>query len=220
MKKLPLVLFAALAASAALPASAGESLFPRLLPPFARPRVVQHDPLELPPIEEPAPYGSATSNYGPVLEAPPDATFSEPAPGAVIEDPSMQGEFVQPGAPAYYGDPSLSPAPEPGMPWPGAEMDPAAALYPNVEIDDPEKIAPCAVPLVVQVPVPCKHGCGPSIANVQIMVPSTCGEPRVKRSWLKNKVKYDYGKYEIEVEVDRDGVVEVDYDSSILNHLN
>ena len=216
MKKL--VLSAALAVGAALPASAGESLFPRLLPPgFGRARLVQQDPLELPPIEDPAFQEGA--NYGPAPESQADVTLPQPAPGAVYYgDPSTEGQIVQPGAPEYYGEPSLGPAPE-GV-WPGAPMDPSAGLYPNVKIEDPEKIAPCAVPLIVQVPMPCNKGCGPSVASVQIMVPSSCGEPRVKRSWFKNKVKYDYGKYEIEVEADRDGVVEVDYDSSFLNHLN
>ena len=81
------------------------------------------------------------------------------------------------------------------------------AMYHNVKVKDRRNIAPCAVPTIVQVPDPCNPGC---CVGVEICVPP-CDKPCIKTSKCGTKVKYDYGKYAVEITSAR-GKVTVDYD--------
>ncbi len=134
---------------------------------------------------------AADRPYGltPVLGQP---TLSQlpPAPGPVPD--------------TTYSVPTLAPA----VSGPVYAMPVAtAALYGNVRVKDRRNIAPCAVPTVVQVPDPCNDGC---CVNVEICVPP-CEKPCIKTSRCGKKVKYDYGKYAVEITSAR-GKVTVDYD--------
>ena len=94
----------------------------------------------------------------------------------------------------------------------------AVPLYHCVRVKDECNIAPCAVPQIVMVKDPCAvcDPCNPCAAPkcvaVQICVPP-CSEcpPRVTCKRDGEYVKYDYGKYRVEI-TSRNGVVTVDYD--------
>ena len=119
--------------------------------------------------------------------------------------------YVQP--PPAPGSGNLTPVPAGPVGHGGAMV-----LYHNVKVKDHKDIHPCAVPKVVKIIDPCwkPQRCGccaparPRCVYVKICVPP-CGCERVKVSKDGRKVKYDYGKYEIEVE-SKNGVIEVDYD--------
>ncbi len=116
-------------------------------------------------------------------------------------------------------------APPAGQPAPAIEPIPAApvqtvSLFHCVRVKDPHHIHPCAVPMIVQIADPCPRNCcdpcnpcaqccNPCV-NVQICVPP-CGCPKVKTRRNGHYVKYDYGKYRIEI-TSRNGRVIVDYD--------
>ena len=110
----------------------------------------------------------------------------------------------------------LSPVPEiqysgpvAGMPM----MASSAEVYQNVRYRGERDIAPCAKPIIVQVPDPCtcKNACCPTpCVNVQICVPQ-CGCPCVKVTRCGDRVCYDYGKYSVTVTSARGRVI-VDYD--------
>lgn len=118
-----------------------------------------------------------------------------------------------------------APPPAPGG-APPAEAPSVGApkLFHCVKVKDPDHIHPCAVPKMVKIVdpcwKPCKPKCGccqttccpppPPCVYVKICVPP-CGCERVKCSKNGRRVKYDYGKYSVEVE-SRNGQVVVDYD--------
>ncbi len=110
----------------------------------------------------------------------------------------------------------LSPTPEVQYSGPvtGLPVMPATVeIYHNVKYRGERNIAPCAKPIIVQVPDPCacKDSCCPTpCVNVQICVPE-CGCPCVKVTRCGNKVRYDYGKYAVDV-VSARGRIIVDYD--------
>lgn len=125
-------------------------------------------------------------------------------------------------------------------PEPVAEGE-AIELFKCVKIEDPDHIAPCAEPLIVKVldpcwkPDPCKCACDqkPGCVYVKICVPKkqapccapkpSCCAPKPACGCEKDAgpkvtckrdgayVKYDYGKYRIEI-TSKDGWVRVDYD--------
>src|SRR5262245_41956589 len=126
--------------------------------------------------------------------------------------------------------PALQPIPEtqPAGPMPavGAEPIPAQAavvtLYPNVDYRDERNIAPCAVPQIVMVKDPCPATCDPCnrcaapparCVAVQICVPpcTTC-PPKITCRRDGEYVRYDFGKYAVEIRSKR-GCVTVDYDA-------
>jgi hypothetical protein len=117
-------------------------------------------------------------------------------------------------APALAPTPSAEPIPVQGAPVQGTPI----ALYECVKYKDLCNIAPCAVPLVVTVKDPCAvcDPCNPCAAPkcvaVQICVPP-CSEcpPKITCKRGGEYVKYDYGKYRVEI-TSRKGVVTVDYD--------
>ncbi len=98
---------------------------------------------------------------------------------------------------------------QPAIPVPSDDAASAEpiTLYPCVEVDDADEIAPCAEPLIVSVADPCNPCC---CRHVQICVPK-CGCPEITRSKCGTKVTYDYGKYSVEIKSKAD-VVEVEYD--------
>lgn len=113
--------------------------------------------------------------------------------------------------------PLISPVPEIQYSGPPSQMPVVAAssaeLFPYVRVRSPRNIAPCAVPIVVQVPDPCapRNGCCPRpCVNVEICVPA-CGCPRVCVTRNGNKTRYDYGKYAVNV-ISLNGRIIVDYD--------
>lgn len=125
--------------------------------------------------------------------------------------------------------PTLQPIPETHaagpMPAAGAQPIPATAavvtLYPRVRYKDEKNIAPCAVPQVVMVKDPCPPACDPcnrcappvQCVAVQICVPpcSPC-PPKVTCRRGGEYVKYDFGKYRVEIR-SKKGCVTVDYDA-------
>jgi len=144
------------------------------------------------------------------------STVSFAQEGPVILGPASGG--VNMVAPVADGDVVIEPIP--AGPIEGYPVQPVA-LYHNVKVDDPHHIHPCAVPMVIQVPDPCQRRCcdpcdpcsqccGPQCVNVQICVPP-CGCPKIKTRDDGRYVKYDYGKYRIEI-TSRNGRVKVDYD--------
>ena len=136
-----------------------------------------------------------------------------------LEGPSLAAqEPLQPMPDAV----SVQPVPSvTAQPVPGAAPVPvetvAIPLYHSVKYKDLRKIAPCAVPMIVLVKDPCAKCCDPCAPTpcvaVQICVPScsTC-PPKVVCRRNGEYVKYDFGKYRVEIR-SRNGVVKVDYDA-------
>jgi hypothetical protein len=118
---------------------------------------------------------------------------------------SLQGEAIPP-APAVEGSKA-----------PAAKGHPTAELFHCVRYEDLCNVHPCAVTKIVSIkdpcwkPDPCSCKCqvAPCVL-VKICVPP-CGCPKVRVTRNGSKVKYDYGKYEVEIS-SRRGVVKVDYD--------
>lgn len=120
--------------------------------------------------------------------------------------------------------PGVPPAPGVGQtaapaPVPDAGPQKGVALYHCVKVKDPHHVHPCAVPKIVKIvdpcyrpcqPCSCCRPCAPPCVYVKICVPP-CGCARVKCSKDGRKVKYDYGKYRVEL-TSKNGVVTVDYD--------
>ena len=114
------------------------------------------------------------------------------------------------------GQPVLStvpPSPVPDQAYSSATM-PAPivvgtpiALYSNVKYKDQRNIHPCAVSKIVQIADPCNPAC---CIAIEICVPP-CACECVSVSKCGTRVKYDYGKYEVEI-TSRRGRVTVDYD--------
>lgn len=87
-------------------------------------------------------------------------------------------------------------------------------IYQNVRYKQTRKAHPCAEPKIVQVPNPCYDPCdpccGPKCVNVKICVPP-CDCPCISVRRNGDRVRYDYGKYAVDVIVRRNYVL-VDYD--------
>jgi len=88
-------------------------------------------------------------------------------------------------------------------------------IFSCVKYRSTRNIAPCAVPIIVQVPDPCtpRDRCCCTVrpcVNVEICVPA-CGCPNVCVTRNGNKTRYDYGKYAVNV-ISHNGRVVVDYD--------
>lgn len=104
----------------------------------------------------------------------------------------------------------------------------AVELFHAVKVSDQNHIAPCAEPKVVQIvdpcwqPDPCNPCCKPKCVNVLICVPKQqccqpcdpcCKDhgPKITTSRDGRKVRYDFGKYAVDL-VSKNGYVHVDYD--------
>jgi hypothetical protein len=140
------------------------------------------------------------------------------AQGSSLGGPTLLGQQgTDLPMPAPLGTPTLSPVPETVYSGPVGQLPvvtaPNAELFSCVKVRSPRNIAPCAVPIIVQVPDPCtpRNSCCPRpCVNVQICVPA-CGCPNVCVTRNGNRVRYDYGKYSVTV-VSLNGRVIVDYD--------
>ncbi|MEY3175393.1 MAG: hypothetical protein RLZZ436_3307 [Planctomycetota bacterium] len=111
--------------------------------------------------------------------------------------------------------PAAAAAPEPAPPAAPAPA-PAPAdvkLYCNVKYKDLNEMAPCAVPKIIQVKDPCACDscccCEPACVYISICVPE-CGCEVVTCSKNGDRIRYDYGKYAVDVRVKK-GHIEVDY---------
>lgn len=118
--------------------------------------------------------------------------------------------------PVSSGDFSVFPIAEGQIqPVPNGPIE-AVSLYSCVRVKDVDHIHPCAVPLVVKVadpcPAPCGSCCAPKCVSVKICVPPCGCPPKITCRRGGHYVKYDYGRYRIEIR-SRKGVVTVDYDN-------
>ena len=102
-------------------------------------------------------------------------------------------------------------------------------LFRCVKVSDRNHIAPCAVPKIVDIvdpcwkPDPCNPCCRPKCVQVLICVPKpACCDacdpcckrdvgPKITCSKDGKKLRYDYGKYAVDI-VSKDGAVWIDYD--------
>ncbi|WP_010584743.1 hypothetical protein [Schlesneria paludicola] len=94
---------------------------------------------------------------------------------------------------------AISPVPDPA--FSGTTAFPVSSqpleLFQDVRYRSTRNIAPCAVPTVVQVPDPCNRDrCCKTCVNVQICVPP-CEPCDIKVTRDGNRVRYDYGKYNV-----------------------
>lgn len=119
----------------------------------------------------------------------------------------------------------ITPIPEPagtlfvpGQPVPASEVyvdAPAEALFQCVKYVDKHEMHPCAVPKIIQVNDPCackdkcNACCAPQCVFIQICVPP-CGCETVRCRKHGDRVRYDYGKYAVDVRVKK-GFIVVDY---------
>ncbi len=128
--------------------------------------------------------------------------FAQPAPLAPVPEASA----AKPSPDAAVVPPAVEPQPAPQV----------VELYPCVVYRDERKIAPCAVPMIVAVPDPCapKDCCKPRCVYVKICVPP-CGCPKVRVYKVLKKVRYDYGRYAVDITWRR-GRIRVDYDDGLL----
>lgn len=162
---------------------------PALAPLKVAARSSEREPVLLPP----------TLIDTPIAFQPPPAPgpAAVPMPSPVGPSPVPQAEAPMP--PGAEFSPTLVPVP--------AEGSAVSLLYPNVKYKDLKNIAPCAVPVIVAVPHPCKPCC---CAYVQICVPPHC-RPRVECKHHGHEIEYRYGNYEVEIKL-KNGMIVVDYD--------
>lgn len=139
------------------------------------------------------------------------AAFAVEGPALFAQTPTLQPIPAQQPIPA--AQPAGPALPAGAQPVPVQEV--VVTLYPNVRYKDPKHVAPCAVPQIVMVKDPCssRRDCDPACVAVQICVPpcSTC-PPKVTCRRGGEYVKYDFGKYRVEIR-SKKGCVTVDYDA-------
>ena len=98
-----------------------------------------------------------------------------------------------------YSPNPYSAVPSVGVPSGYAISGGPVEIYQNVKYRAVRNIAPCAVPTVIQVPDPCnKDACCKTCVNVQVCVPP-CEPHKVKITRDGKNVRYDYGKYAVNV---------------------
>lgn len=90
----------------------------------------------------------------------------------------------------------------------------AVPLYTNVKYKDRDEMSPCAQPKIIAVknPCACRHAChcgAPECVYIEICVP-TCGCELVSCRRNGDRIRYDYGKYAVDVRIKK-GYIEVDY---------
>lgn len=107
------------------------------------------------------------------------------------------------------------PAPMPD-PVAGAAAGGPVELYHCVKYVDLDEMACCAKPMIVEVrdpcwkPDPCNPCCKPPCVKVKICVPDHCCPPEIKCSKDGKNVRYDFGKYAVDIR-GKKGYIEVDY---------
>jgi hypothetical protein len=87
-------------------------------------------------------------------------------------------------------------------------------LYTNVKYTDRHEMSPCAVSKIIAVKDPCAcrdacNCCGPKCVFIEICIP-TCGCELISCRRNGDRIRYDYGKYAVDVRVKK-GFIEVDY---------
>ena len=142
-----------------------------------------------------------------------------PPPVQIVPELSPAPEYApEPGETLYLPDPQDY---QPLVPYQENVLygPPMPALYPNVIYKDQHRKHPQAIPYVVEVPLwkPIlrrrrANYCGPECATITICVPP-CNEPCVRVRRFGHKLRYDFGKYEVDVVVHRNGRIVVDYDA-------
>ncbi len=152
------------------------------------------------------------------------AAVATVATSASAADWSFFGSFKKTEKNSPYGrfvtlqSEAIPPAPaEEGSKAPAAKAYPTTGLFHCVRYEDLHNIHPCAVTKIVSIkdpcwkPDPCSCECqvAPCVLVKICVPPGGCPKVRVTRNG--SKVKYDYGKYEVEI-TSRNGEVKVDYD--------
>lgn len=134
-----------------------------------------------PAIPMPIPEERVFSSEGEAVHAYAEPSFSEP----------YHSEIVQ--GPVY-----VESAPEP--------------LFTRVKYVDKREMHPCAVTKIVRVndPCACKTGCSPKCVYIAICVPPCDCEEDIRCRRAGDRVRYDYGKYKVDIRVRR-GFIVVDY---------
>ncbi len=138
-----------------------------------------------------------------------------PAPALNAVPPGPMEPVPSPVPPTALPLPEAAPPGQMAAGGPPLPLAPAPALFRCVKYRDRHHIAPCAVPMCVAVRDPCdRHdrcSCGPpKCVLVEICVPP-CGSPRITCKHDGAKVRYDYGRYAVNI-TSRHGVVDVNYD--------
>ena len=84
-------------------------------------------------------------------------------------------------------------------------------LFTRVKYTDVHEMSPCAAPKIITVKNPCAGDscCEPQTVCIEICVP-TCGCEEVTCRRFGNRIRYDYGKYAVDVRIKR-GYIQVDY---------
>lgn len=128
----------------------------------------------------------------PALPAPsPEAEYDIVAPTVYSTGEPIHGGF-------YTGQ--LAPTPQLGF-----------CLYSDVTVRQPRRAHPHAVPKVVSIKDPCHPGC---CVFVEICAPPCeCERVRIRRNG--NHVRYDYGRYAVDIITKRSGEVVIDYDGRL-----
>lgn len=125
--------------------------------------------------------------------------------------PEAPGTLFLPGQP-------MPAIPMNGQPMPGEMVyvdSPGEPLFQAVKYVDKHEMHPCAVTKIVRVNNPClgKHSCNtccePECVYIQICIPP-CGCETVRCRKHGDRVRYDYGKYAVDVRVKK-GFIVVDY---------
>lgn len=129
--------------------------------------------------------------------------------------PDMQFSGSHESAPIYADQSYADPIYSEGTLLPGSVVhyDHAPiALYPNVKYKDNRKAHPCAVKKIIQVNDPCGHAnaCGPECVFIEICVPPDCCNEKVRCRRHGDRLRFDYGKYKVDVRVKK-GYIVVDY---------
>jgi len=129
-----------------------------------------------------------------------------PVPDMYIPEIPYDGADVAVGQPIYMDSTAF--------------VDPViytGTLFTNVKYTDLHEKAPGAVPKIITVKNPFRKlgCCEPETVCIEICVPP-CGCEKVKCRLFGNRIRYDYGKYAVDVRVKR-GHIQVDYQSKGLN---
>ena len=84
-------------------------------------------------------------------------------------------------------------------------------LFTRVKYTDVHEMSPCAAPKLIMVknPCACDSCCEPQMVCIEICVP-TCGCEEVTCRRFGNRIRYDYGKYAVDVRI-KHGYIQVDY---------
>ena len=84
-------------------------------------------------------------------------------------------------------------------------------LFTRVKYTDVHEMSPCAAPKIITVKNPCAGDscCEPQTVCIEICVP-TCGCEEVTCRRFGNRIRYDYGKYAVDVRI-KHGYIQVDY---------